>query len=478
MPDTSKLILWFFLCLILCGCSRETPQPKNQPYYQGLPLAVLEKGEHNLLYTVNFEDPEKGILRVEVDYPARNKTVTFRGGNKGELDVLHIEFRNESGELMPYNTNKKNNQFSTQKKINGHVQVIYRMKIGGLGRHGHQGYFDKRFASFDGRIYLIPRERDHIHHIQVKFNEFPGNPDYKIITPWQPTSDPRTFQVFNYQNRKYLFKSLQKSLGAVGPFTPKTLTIGRTNVEIYTYAPWEIDFRKELEENSIKLFTYFNDKFDYNVEGPYQIVWTPNSSQNRRIWGAVWSNGMCYEMVPGRKSALRRNWELFGHRIAHPINEYEPYGIRHFAEKDEEFFLEGWASYIELVAVGETKIFEPDYRWERMYRRYLKMIMKGHDRPLSEEHRITDKDVKEFIHYTKSPLIVKLLAQEVFEKSGGQKTLEDFMGYLYPKYRGSKKKVFLKKELKEFTGHDFEPFWQKYVRSKRVIPKTGPDSGE
>jgi len=465
-------ILFSIVIFLFQGCSNPfaANYPKSQSYYQNLPLPVLEKSENCILYTVYPSDPQNGILKIEADYPAVGKKVIFKGGKKGEHDIVQISFTDDSGQDIPHNKDKENNKFTTKTEVDGNVHLTYRMKIGGLGRHGHQGYFDNRFLSFDGRIFLLPAGRKHIYNIQVRFASpsHPGSQTHRIITPWQPTTDPRTFRVFDYQDQKHLFTSLKKSLGAIGPFVEHKETIGRTNVEVYTYTHWENDFKDELVNNSIKLFKYFNERFDYNVEGPFQFVWTPPSQENRRIWSAVWSNGMCYEMKPGKEAAIRRNWELVGHRIGHPINEYEPYGI-HFADNDERFFLEGWASYIELKAVEETKIFDPEYRWERKYQDYLRKIMQDFDRKLSKERKIKDKDVKEFIHYTKSPLVVMLLAMEVTKLTNGQKTLEDFMAYLYPKYRDNNQKAPLKKELKNFTGHDFNPFWDRYVRTKRIL---------
>ncbi|GEM_PF-4704095 len=428
-----------------------------------------------LRYQVSFIDSSQQRLRIEMDLPLSTpgQAVTLYGGVAGEYDLLSLHAITPTGQAYKLHQDGRYSYLEAPAGArNDRVRVIYEMRIGGLGRHGHQGNFDDRFAAFDGRLYLVPKEQAHIREILVRFDTTDLPDHYRIISPWQLTATPNQYRVTDYGQPQLLFKSLQKSLGVVGPFELHTEQVGDTRVELYTYAGWQADEQQMLVDTSLKLFRYFNQQFDYEViGGPYQIVWHPRAKDGRKIWTAVWSNGMAYEMVPGNAAAMQRNWELFGHRVAHPINEYAPWGMR-FSHPDEHWFLEGWASYIELEAGQQSGVFDATVRWERLYQRYLEGISREGltlDFPLAQERQINDPDVKEFIHYTKAPLVTRLLANLIRVESGEEKSLEGFMAEIYARHRGFQGSVPLRDALEAYSGLDLGDFWTKYVKTEAMI---------
>lgn len=466
-----KMIATLRTLLLFCVISCSMPALASSPYQHQpkIPVDALTQNSSTLFYHIEFIDSDKGHLKITIDSPADKKGTRFHGGTKGEYDILSSSATDSNGKQLKVKT--KGKYFILAKTDAARVTLVYTIKIGGLGRHGHQGYFDERFAAFDGRAYLKPANRRGITQIQVSYDTSPFPKHYKVITPWVPTNKKDTYLVYDYGKTNYLFKSLHKSLNAIGPFEKVEQKIGETHVEVYTYQDWQADYKKELVVNSQKLFEYFSSRFGYKADGPYQVLWHPYSKNKRRIWTAVWSNGMAYEQIPGNDYRLKRNWELFGHRVAHPINEYGPWGMK-FKDKDEHWFLEGWATYIEHKAGHEVGIFDETGNWDNMYRRYLSNLAKQDkemDFKLSIEKQINDGAVKEFIHYTKAPIAVKLLDHEVKTVTKGKKNLEDFIAYIYPKYSSFNGTVPLKKELAAFTGQSFEGFWNKYIRSTELI---------
>ncbi len=464
MDGVRRFVSGFWLlavCGILVACSD--------------PAAHSPLASDTLRYQVSFIDPSQQRLRIEMDLPLSKsgQSVTLYGGVAGEYDLLSLHAITPTGQAYKLHQDGRYSYVEAPAGArNDRVRVIYEMRIGGLGRHGHQGNFDDRFAAFDGRLYLVPKEQAHIREILVRFDTTDLPSHYRVISPWQPTEDKHQYRVTDYGQPQLLFKSLQKSLGAVGPFELHAEQVGDTQVELYTYAGWSPDEQQSLIDTSLTLFRYFNTRFDYQVSGgPYQIVWHPRAKDGRKIWSAVWSNGMAYEMVPGNAAAMQRNWELFGHRVAHPINEYAPWGMQ-FAEPDEHWFLEGWASYIELEAGQQTGVFDAAPRWARLYQRYLEGISREQgslDFPLAQEKQINNAEVKEFIHYTKAPLVTRLLAHQIESQSGGAQSLDGFMREIYAKYRGFNGKVPLKQALQDYTGQDMSAFWAQYIETESML---------
>ncbi|MFW1678646.1 hypothetical protein ACFVYJ_12825 [Pontibacter sp. JAM-7] len=452
--------------VVLCGLLSACSDPVD-------PYTTVSKD--TLSYQVSFVDSSQQRMRVEMDLPVADAkhNLVLNGGVAGEYDLLSLHAVNDQGQEYGVRQEGAYVYLTSPASANSErLRVIYEMRIGGLGRHGHQGNFDERFAAFDGRLYLLPQQQTHIQQVLVRFDTTGLPSNHRVISPWQPVGDKNLFRVSDYGDISLLFKSLRKTLTAVGPFELHAEQVGDTQVEVYTYADWLPAQRQSLTDTSLRLFRYFNAQFGYEVAGgPYQIVWHPTAKDGRKVWSAVWSNGMAYEMVPDNPAAMQRNWELFGHRVAHPINEYAPWGMR-FAEPDEHWFLEGWASYIELVAGEQAGVFNADQRWQRLYRRYLDGVIRNQgslDFPLAQERQINDAATKEFIHYTKAPLVTRLLAHAISQQNGGSKSLEGFMAEIYARHRGFSGSVALKAALQEYAGLDVATFWHRYVDSDSLL---------
>ena len=455
--------------LVVSSCTPEPPA-QDRGYYDELPLDNLEAEQANMVYTVRTASPASQILNITLEFPVgSNDQPRFHGGTEGEYDILEVTLTNEAGAVIPHERDGK--YIETKSDVRGLLTLNYQVQIGGIGRHGHQGYMKEGFAAFDGRIYLIPVNADHIREVQVTFDYMSLGDGLTLITPWQPTEAPNTYRLYDYGKHAYLFKSLKKSMTVIGAYERVDETIGSSQVQVYTSLEWDETFRATTTQNSLTLFRYFNETLGYEVEGPYQMVWTTGTDDGKKIWTAVWSNGMAYEMFPERPSMVNRNLELVGHRIAHPMHEYAPWGMR-FKEKDEHWFLEGWASYVELRAIEETGLFDVKPRWARLYNVWQSHLAGGEnqDWPLATEQDIEDSDVKEYVHYYKAPLVVWLLAQEAIEATGGQKDLEDFMRYAYGKYKGFNGDLPLRDELESFFAHDFGPFWDTYINREGTVP--------
>ncbi len=388
--------------------------------------------------------------------PGSENPFSFRHvGIDEEFQIEDLVFYNEEKEKIDYekHANKYYLKWLTYKEL----YIEYRVKPGGMGRHGRQGNISGTFASFDGRIFILP-DTETIKTAAITFNIPSG---WNVVTPFRKDGDTYSPDA---SWKISVSEALEKSFMAFGPFTGTKKTFGHTDVTVYAFSPWPEEHKKEITEKTFKLYEYFYKTFNFDPSYPYIVCWTPKSDDGKRVFTGLWSNGQCYEMPEDTV----RNWEYFSHRLTHAMNRYEPTGMMLKSIKDE-WVIEGWAVYMEEKATVATGTGEKGKKWKELYERYLK-TMEAHsdwDHPLEREHEVKDNEAMEFFHYCKSPLVFKMLETEMKKKTG--KTMEEFMCYVYNKYGNFKGSFPFKEELEYFTGISFEEFWNRFVREKGSI---------
>jgi len=409
--------------------------------------------------TVDLSQPQQGTATVEMIFYQHPGEIIFfkKMAPKSEIQFTDLEIATPTGQTLDFKT--QGQKFRLLKSIDSQIplHIRYTVQPGGVGRHGHQGYISEDFASFDGRIFLMPSNMATLKNIRIRFRVPPA---WKVITPHRKQQDWYYVDQFSKQLAS---KALLKSCLAAGPFDEHKQKFGNTEVGIYPFSKWSDAHKKTITEKSVRMYQYFFEQFGFDPGVPYVIVWTPRSKQNKKIWSAVWSNGMCYEMPTDNV----RNWELFAHRVAHPMNEYQPTGLS-IRDQADHWFLEGWASYIEMVATSKTGIVSEQIRWNALFDEYLKTIHSFPDQnlPLIHEYKAKGKG-KRFMHYIKSPLVMKMLDYHLRQNT--DKNLEQFMKYAYGKYGYSQSHFPFLEELERFAGYSLQPFWHKMVRQPGIV---------
>ena len=66
-------------------------------------------------------------------------------------------------------------------------------------------------------------------------------------------------------------------------------------------------------------------------------------------------------MLRDRSGDLRA-WQLLAHRLGHSINKYPPNGMS-IRDRDDKWFKEGFASYIEVIATAATGAASDEGYW-------------------------------------------------------------------------------------------------------------------
>jgi hypothetical protein len=417
-------------------------------------------GTGDLSIRVGFGDRADGALKVEMvlqGLPERNDFYFKRMGRSPEHEFSDVAF--EDGTGRPIGFEEAGPKFMLEPFEGDTVVARYTAKPGGAGRHGNQGWVAADWASFDGRVYMQPRAAMQLASIQVRFDVPEG---WHVATPWRQDGDAWNLDTFR---REVGFESLQTACVAMGDFEERRHQVGGTELRIVAHRSFEAEHIERLFTNSTKMADWFHEHVAFDIGAPYLLAWLPKPNEDLGVFGGAWSNAACYEHPVNR----HRNWELLGHRFAHPINKYNPTGMEIRDAKDH-WFMEGWASYIELVSVAETDIATKKTAFNKLYRKYLEMRSRDPwmDHALADEASVRG-EATEFLHYVKGPLAVKMLDTLMQERSG--KDMEGFFRHIFGKYGGHRSQIPLRDELEAFSGVSFDDFWANHIdQTGRLLP--------
>ena len=221
---------------------------------------------------------------------------------------------------------------------------------------------------------------------------------------------------------------------------------------------------KYYQDKTFRMLEQFRDTLGFDLGAPYSVVWVPKQGRDR-VFGGSFANGTCFE----NPTDSLRNWELLAHRIAHAMNHYRPSGMRIRDDRDS-WFDEGWAGYMEATATRGAGLAEDESRWRALYSSYRRTRAQSPERdlPLSREKQARG-ETKEFLHYVKAPLAVKMLEHLVLERS--DRNLEQFMAAMWQRYGWFQNAFPVQEELEAFTGASFADFWALIVDARGdVIP--------
>jgi len=448
------------------GCGREEVRSKPKPASPAAPDtqvpdaptdadAVLPLGSLQPLtvdITIDATDPASGWLRVSQVWRGIDGPFSVRKHGDSSYSFRNVDYL-ANGESL--GARPKSNRYEVRRKpVPAELTVTYEVKPGGDGRHGKQGFFDDRFAVFDGRALLLPIAPQPLERARFRFDLPDG---------WTPatalTAADDGWWVADRPSGSVLRERLMKECHGLGPWERQDFVRGNTEVRSFVHAELEPELRKRVMEDTDAVWGWFHDAVGFDPGFPMAFVRTP-ADNGGRIFGGASMVGACYEAEWDKSP--HRNRYLLGHRFGHPFNKYPPAGLTSHGP-EEHWFTEAWASYAEVLAVEETgRIPSPDYfarLWEVHRRRTA-----GHDGwfgyPMADEAS-SSGDAREYLHYFRGPLLVRTLAHLVEERSDTD--LEAFMKDLGQRHRGHRTPYHLQAELEAFTGADFSDFWSAYV---------------
>jgi len=413
-----------------------------------------------LSIVVDVSDPSDGVadIAMTVDGVTGTEGMYFATLAAPKEYALHsASFTDRSGAEIPF---ERERRYWRLAPFTGDTVVArYKAEPGGMGRHGHQGWIGPEWASFDGRIFLMPEGVSLAENIRIRYKMPVG---WVAATPFEVDGEWHRLDSFD---RRVDVESLQRSCVGLGPFRETRRTLGQMELRVFTPTSFEDAWSERLHRDTASLGTWFHESFGFDLRAPYSVVWLPRAPDGERVWGGAWANGACYE----HDVSERHNWLLLGHRFAHPMNEYNPAGLIIGPDRDR-WFTEGWAAYVEIVGAEATGIVPPGTGFNDLYNKYLRAVLQmRHEVPLSQHH-IADPDLREFMHYLKAPLTVKILDDRMRQRTGTG--VDDFMTHLYAEHGWKKGAFDLREELVSFTGQDWDRFWATHVDSVSGIYPT------
>ncbi|HPZ08688.1 MAG TPA: hypothetical protein PL110_11280 [Candidatus Eremiobacteraeota bacterium] len=428
---------------------------KNQIIYPD--TSKEKKYETEVEIYIDLSKPDTKKAFITMIFYCFSSTYYFKQmGPEKEFKFEQVKFYDKNGAELKYNKNGRN--YYLPRTDSNKMGITYSVEPGGLERHARQGYVSEDFAAFDGRIFIMPNNALKINKVKLQF-QVP--PQWQIINSYRKEGKWYYPDIFG---KELVYESLIKSSMIFGDFEKKRKNYGNTDVFVYCYSKWEKERKKTITHKTFRLYEYFFKEFNLNPSGPYIICWLPGTSDNN-IFGGTWSNSISYYE---KEEDNLRTWEVLSRRIGYSINTYKPTGMV-LRDQDDIWFNEGWVSYMEIISLVAAGITEDEYRWNKNYNTYLKYLREHpeYDCPLIDDYKITDPNIKEFLHYYKAPLVIKMLDVEMRLKTG--KNMQQFMQYAYKKYGRFKKPFPFKVELEKFTGTSFEEFWNIMIRKKGYI---------
>jgi hypothetical protein len=447
---TARVLTWLLLSvlvgagLFITGCGAPVADTLPLPHWADAPDGP------SLQITVDLTNPESRRMGVTMDLAGLpDGDISFKGlGEKEEYIYSNVVFSDGAGGVIDTNAEKNGWNLPSGAK-NGRLRVSYDLTPGGLGRHGHQGMVDAGFAVVDGRAWMVPSVPLDAARIKVE-----GPDDWSVASRYEENDG-----WFNVQPLPFgrISDELQNACIAFGLFNEQRKVVGSTEVRVFSASSWSESHQKKLNQKSFALYQWFYDEFGYDVGGPVAVVWTPKID-NERLFGGAYSSTNCMEHPKDRL----RNWQLLAHRLGHGLNRYVPTGLLLRDERDR-WLEEGFASYIEVVATAGSGAAKDEGYWNTLLTRHFKRIKQHpewHNRPLADETSTKD-DETEYVHYTRAPIVAKMLAYWLEKKSG--KTLEAFMKQTWAKhgrYRGS---IALRDDLEDYAGVSLSDFWSVMV---------------
>ena len=133
-----------------------------------------------------------------------------------------------------------------------------------------------------------------------------------------------------------------------------------------------------------------------------------------------------------------------------------------------------FASYVELTSTAATGIVEDQTYWNWLYRSYRLGRQKNPKKDLA----MTDEPdarglTKEYVHYRKAPLVMKMLEDQMVARSG--KNVEQFMRAMWQKHGQFRSPLAVKDELEAFTGSNFDDFWATMIEQSGVVIPVWPE---
>ena len=235
----------------------------------------------------------------------------------------------------------------------------------------------------------------------------------------------------------------------------------------------DIEFQKELEENTLKLAEYFQ-----NVIGDYQpeiLVSIVLPAQARKIEGVgtgkvgpgMGEYASFFETVPSNKREFVDFPDIM---IDFPLHVPTTWFAEFECNKENAFswLCNPWRFYYQGRAMMDV------FNWsEERYKQELYMTWMTYEEANKGEEKMSIYKDSVLNNEKKIPLFGYTLNEEIKRVTSGRKDIDDVFHYLYENFALKGKEVDSKTFLQvinEITGHDFTDFFNRYFYGTEKFP--------
>lgn len=359
----------------------------------------------------------------------------------------------------------------------GEIKLAYKVKLGRMGKHGHQGGVYEDLFVFDGDSVLIFPEvfytgsdreiKNAFKRVSVYIEKIPGLET--IVPEWgKKELEDRWIKLIMASPSWMDIYNLRQAGFALGKFEIKFAGKDGKPV-VYVDRGSGLRYAPEAIDGIEKLYNYYSKLFKTRV--PVRIVLLrKDPTDDSYIMGGTGADIICSTFDPSNA----RDWQLLGHRMFHAFFD-STINARGFHEPPKLWFYEGLATYYENVSLdslpekikADLKINVSGY-FSNLFKRYLYMRLKDPYLltivPLREAEIISPGKI-EFLHYTQAPLIIKAIEDYSYKNRG---ISDAILNYIIK--NKNLQEIDLIDILEETTGGMTGVFFQGLFNSGDILP--------
>jgi hypothetical protein len=341
--------------------------------------------------------------------------------------------------------------------------LTYTSPLSVPGKHGYRGKADERYVVFDGgQICLLPEEyyrydeqglTEKIGGVKFQF-DFPE--EWAQIVPFRDIKNPSWADFYNMNNDAFAFGAFREA--------PSPENSG---LRVYTLEGDTTEYSEGFQE----LYAYYAGLFALD-DHPYQIRLLPKDGTSGDIIGGAGVSAVSATFDP----ASKRDWQLLSHRMFHSFYDTRmPKSSVHIPPN--LWVTEGLATYYENMSMAslptvlkEKLKVNAEQEFAMLFNRYLYMRIKDpyvYSVFPMDEAQLTSDGVKEFLHYTAAPLIVKAFEEESSALGNAADSLLNFtLENEIPVERGF---IFFEAAVR-LLGEKAQSFTEDYVLGAQIPP--------
>lgn len=405
---TTRTLGWLALWgLMACGGPTEAPPPPQPPPPVPGPAERPAPVDGTLAVElhVDVREPYREEMVVRQTWTGARSPLRFKRHGDDSY-VLHDITLTVDG--TPRHLKRDGRLYTPQPPIDGTAVLTYRVRPGGDGAHGRQGFLDNEFGVFDGRAWLLPVSRQPIGSARLEVARPKG---WRVATSLEPDGDGWRYPA--NIDPLALAERLRTDCHAVGPFDEQVRTVGGQPVRSYVHETLGEGFRDYLHRATLDAASWLHGSLGWAPDHPRAFVRTP--ARGDRVYGGSSAGGACFE---GRATDKRvRNAQLLVRRMAEPIAQ-GPHALAP-ARDDDRWFLASLRHYLDLVATEATGGLEPGLLGPDLWRDHLAAATaKPHlvRVPLRDELQL-DGPARDYVRQLRGPLAIHLLAALVAQRT-------------------------------------------------------------